>query len=370
MIKRMIIMLLLVGLLLGGIFAFIDFKGKMIKQFMAAGSNPVQTVSSIDAQSAPWQTTLTAIGTVKAEQLVDVSAEVAGVVSEIYFNQGDSVKAGEPLVQLRADDDLAKLDALKASAELMRLTYQRSQSQFNAKAISQQIVDNDKANLNIALANIAQQQALLAKKRINAPFSGQLGLRLIDIGKQLNAGEAIATLQALDTVYVDFYLPQQAIAQIKTGQSVDIKTDTYPEQSFKGVISVINPKIDSDTRNIQIRATLKNPAHKLLTGMYVNINLNVGDTRELITIPRTAISFNPYGSTVYLLKKDKEAYIAEQRFVTTGETRGDQIAIIKGLQGGEKVVTSGQLKLRNGSPAIIDNSVIPSNDEKPQPVDN
>lgn len=366
----MIIMLILVGLLLGGIFAFIDFKARMIKQFMAAGSNPVQTVSSIHVATTEWQTKLSAVGTVRAVQTVDVSAEVAGMVSEIFFEQGENVKAGEPLLQLRADDDLAKLEALKATVELAKLTYQRSQAQYNAKAISQQMLDNDRANLNIALANTAQQQALLAKKHITAPFSGQLGLRLVDIGQRLDVGTAITTLQALDTVYVDFYLPQQTLVQLKLGQAVDIKTDTYPEQNFKGVISVINPKIDSDTRNIQIRTTLKNPAHKLLTGMYVNINLTVGDNRQLITIPRTAISFNPYGATVYLLEKDKDTYIAKQRFVTTGETRGDQIAIIKGLQVGEKVVTSGQLKLRNGSPAVIDNSVVPSNDEKPLPIDN
>ena len=370
MIKRMIIMLLLVSLLLGGIFAFIDFKGRMIKQFMAAGSNPVQTVSSMDAQTSTWQTTLSAVGTVHAEQSIELSSEVAGRVSAIYFQQGALIKAGEPVLQLQADEDNAKLAALKASADLAKLTYQRSLAQFNAKAISQQLVDNDQANLSIALANIAQQQALIAKKQIVAPFTGQLGLRLIDMGKQLNAGEPITTLQALDNVYVDFYLPQQNLAQIKIGQTITVKTDAYPEQTYTGTIHVINPRIDTDTRNVQIRAILKNPRHQLLTGMYVNVSLIVGETAQLITVPRTALSFNPYGTSIFILEKQADKLIAKQRFVNTGQSRGDQIAIINGLQVGDKIVTSGQLKLRNGSPAVIDNTVQPSNETNPLPVDN
>jgi len=375
MIKRMLIMLVLTGLVIGGIFGFIAFKGRMIKQFMASQGEPPQTVSTITAGLLEWSPKLEAIGSLRAVQGTELSAEVPGIIAEIYFHQGDNVQAGEPLLQLRADDDIAKLKSLNATAELARITYLRDQSQFKAKAISEQTLDIDKANLNVATANVAQQQALLDKKLIRAPFSGQLGIRSVDPGQYLDAGATIATLQALDTIFADFYLPQQALAQLKTGQTVTVKTDTYPNQDFTGTISVINPKVDLNTRNVLVRASLKNPQHKLLPGMYATIQVAIGATERFITLPRTAITFNPFGATVFRVVsngqdgKDKDKLIARQAFVTTGETRGDQIAIIKGVNEGDIVVTSGQIKLRNGSPILVNNSIQPSNDASPQPKD-
>jgi len=375
MIKRMLIMLVLTGLVIGGIFGFIAFKGRMIKQFMASQGEPPQTVSTITAGLLEWSPKLEAIGSLRAVQGTELSAEVPGIIAEIYFHQGDNVQAGEPLLQLRADDDIAKLKSLNATAELARITYLRDQSQFKAKAISEQTLDIDKANLNVATANVAQQQALLDKKLIRAPFSGQLGIRSVDPGQYLDAGTTIATLQALDTIFADFYLPQQALAQLKTGQTVTVKTDTYPNQDFTGTISVINPKVDLNTRNVLVRASLKNPQHKLLPGMYATIQVAIGATERFITLPRTAITFNPFGATVFRVvsngqdDKGKDKLIARQAFVTMGETRGDQIAIIKGVNEGDIVVTSGQIKLRNGSPILVNNSVQPSNDAAPQPKD-
>jgi len=368
-------MLVLTGLVIGGIFGFIAFKGRMIKQFMASQGEPPQTVSTITAGLLEWSPKLEAIGSLRAVQGTELSAEVPGIIAEIYFHQGDNVQAGEPLLQLRADDDIAKLKSLNATAELARITYLRDQSQFKAKAISEQTLDIDKANLNVATANVAQQQALLDKKLIRAPFSGQLGIRSVDPGQYLDAGATIATLQALDTIFADFYLPQQALAQLKTGQTVTVKTDTYPNQDFTGTISVINPKVDLNTRNVLVRASLKNPQHKLLPGMYATIQVAIGATERFITLPRTAITFNPFGATVFRVVsngqdgKDKDKLIARQAFVTTGETRGDQIAIIKGVNEGDIVVTSGQIKLRNGSPILVNNSIQPSNDASPQPKD-
>ena len=372
MIKRMIIMLIVAGMVLGGIFWFINFKGRMVKEFMLSQGEPLQTVSTTKAGYLEWLPKLEAVGSIQAVQGADLSAEVSGIVAEIHFKQGDNVKIGTPLLQLRADDDIAKLESLKATAQLARITYKRDQAQFFAEAISKQTLDIDKANLDVAVANVTQQQALADKKLIRAPFTGRLGVRLVDVGQYLEAGTAIGTLQALDTIFVDFFLPQQALATLKIGQKVTLKTDAYPAQDFTGNITVINPKVDINTRNVQVRATLKNPGHKLLPGMYATVNITTGQALRYITLPRTALAFNPFGSTIYLVEtkglddKGNPKLIAKQIFVTTGESRGDQIAVLKGVNEGDIVVTSGQIKLRNGAPVVVDNSVQPSNDAAPQ----
>ncbi|MEI6269670.1 MAG: efflux RND transporter periplasmic adaptor subunit [Methylococcaceae bacterium] len=375
MIKRMIIMLIVVGLILGGIFGFISFKGRMIKEYMTSQGVPLQTVSTITANSLEWLPKLEAVGSLQAVQGANMSAEVAGIVEKIYFKQGDNVKVGTPLLQLRAYDEIAKLESLKASAQLARITYNRNQAQFSVNAISKQTLDIDKANLDVAIANVGQQQALVDKKLILAPFTGRLGIRLVDVGQYLEAGTAISTLQALDTVFVDFFLPQQALESLKISQKLTLKTDAYPAQTFTGDITVINPKVDIDTRNVQVRATLINPDHKLLPGMYANVTIATGLAHRYITLPRTTITFNAFGSTVYRVDANgqdetgKPKLVAKQSFVTTGDTRGDQIAILTGVKEGETIVTTGQLKLRNGSPVIVDNSIQPSNDATPQPKD-
>ena len=375
MIKRMIIMLIVVGLILGGIFGFISFKGRMIKEYMSSQGVPLQTVSTITANTLEWSPKLEAVGSLQAVQGANMSAEVAGIVEKIYFKQGDNVKVGTPLLQLRAYDEIAKLESLKASAQLARITYNRNQAQFSVNAISKQTLDIDKASLDVALANVGQQQALVDKKLILAPFTGRLGIRLVDVGQYLEAGTAISTLQALDTVFVDFFLPQQALEALKIGQKVTLKTDAYPAQTFTGDITVINPKVDINTRNVQVRATLNNPDHKLLPGMYATVTIATGLAHRYITLPRTTITFNAFGSTIYRVDANgqdetgKPKLIAKQSFVTTGDTRGDQIAILTGVNEGETIVTTGQIKLRNGSPVIVDNSIQPSNDATPQPKD-
>ncbi len=375
MIKRMIIMLIVVGIILGGIFGFIAFKGRMIKKFMSSQGMPLQTVSTITANYLEWLPKLEAVGSLQAVQGANMSAEVAGIVEKIYFKQGDNVKLGTPLLQLRANDDIAKLESLKATAQLARITYNRDQAQFSVNAISKQTLDIDKANLDIAVANIAQQQALVDKKLIRAPFAGRLGIRLVDVGQYLAVGTAISTLQALDTLFVDFFLPQQALKSLAIGQKVTFNTDVYAGQTFTGDITVINPKVDINTRNVQVRASLNNPDHKLLPGMYAAVNIATGQAQRYITLPRTTITFNAFGSTVYRVEnngqdeKGKPQLIAKQSFVTTGDARGDQITILSGVKEGETIVTTGQIKLRNGSPVTVDNSIQPSNDATPQPKD-
>ena len=375
MTKRMVIMLVAVSILFGGIFGFKAYKGYMMGKFMASRGAPLQTVSTIKAGYRAWQSKLEAVGSLRAVRGTNLSPEVPGIVSAIYFRQGADVKAGALLLKLDAGSDIARLQSLKAVAELAKTTYRRDKAQFQVKAVSQQTLDTDAANFKKALADVAEQGALVDKKFIRAPFSGRLGIRAVDLGQYLNAGSVIVTLQALDPIYMDFYLPQQALAKIRVGQKVMVETDTYPGQVFTGRIKVINPQVAIATRNIEVRARLNNPGHKLLPGMYATVNVISGKPRRYITLPQTAITYNPYGNLVYLVEKQgvdkhgKPKRVAKQMFVTTGDTRGDQVAIIKGVKEGDIVVTSGQIKLRNGSPVLINNSILPSNNPNPTPND-
>jgi membrane fusion protein, multidrug efflux system len=374
--RRMVIMLVAVGVVLGTIFGFQLFKGIMIKRFMSALSNPSQTVSTAKAGYSAWQPSIEAIGSLRAVKGADLSLEVSGVVDSISFNSGDDVEQDALLLKLRSDDDAAKLESLQATAELNQITYDRDQKQFKLQAVSQATLDTDAANLKNANAQVAQQQAILDKKTLRAPFAGHLGIRAVDLGQYLSAGTVIVTLQALDPVFMDFFVPQQSMDQIRLGQTVTVKVDAYKDQSFTGEISAVNPKVDSSSRNVQIRATLKNADHRLIPGMYATVNIATGTPRNYITLPQTAIAYNPYGDTIYIVDRKgagadgKPQLIARQSFVTIGPTRGDQVAVLKGVNDGDEVVTAGQLKLRNGSPILIDNSITPSADAAPNvPLD-
>jgi len=291
------------------------------------------------------------------------------------LNDADLVVLVIDATKWTAEDDLAKLHSLKANAALARITYERDVRQLKAQAVSQQTVDTDEQNLKSIEAQVAQQQAQVDYKFIRAPFAGRLGIRQVDLGQYLAAGTTIVTLQSLDPIFVDFYLPQQALDQIKVGQTVEANVDTYPKQNFSGSITAINPKVDPNTRNVQVRATLKNPDHKLLPGMFATVDIDIGAPQLQVTLPQTAITYNPYGNTVYIVDdKGKDAdgrpqLVARQTFVTTGATRGDQVAVLSGVKQGDVVVTSGQIKLHNGSPLAIDNSVKPTADANPLPVD-
>jgi membrane fusion protein, multidrug efflux system len=376
MIKRMLIMLVLFGVVLGGLFGFKVFVNGKIKEAMAGMANTPQTVSAAKAESSDWQPTIDAVGSLRAVRGADLSLEVSGVVEEILFQSGDEVQAGQILLRLRAEDEIAKLQSLEATAQLAQITYDRDVQLFKARAISQAVVDNDEANLRNFKAQVAQQKAIVDKKTLRAPFAGRLGLRQVDLGQFLSAGTVIATLQSLDPIFVDFLLPQQAVAQLTVGAKVEAKIDAFPDRMFTGKITAINPKIETASRNIQVRATLPNADQKLLPGMFATVQLETGAAQRLITLPQTAVSYNPYGSLVYLVDdkgKDpdgKPQLTARQVFVTTGATRGDQVAILKGVAEGDMVVTSGQIKLRNGVPVVVDNRVVPKNDPAPKIVDN
>ncbi len=370
MTKRMVIMLIAAAVVFGGIFGFQAFKAAMIKKFMSAMSAPPQTVSVTKAELSDWQSRIEAVGSLRAVRGADLSLEVSGVVDTISFQSGDDVEQGTPLLKLRADDDTAKLASLQATAELNQIIYDRDQKQLKILAVSQATIDTDAANLKNAKAQVDQQQAMLDKKFLRAPFAGHLGIRQVDLGQYLGAGTAIVTLQALDPIFMDFFVPQQAVDQVRIGQTVAVRVDAYKDQTFPGEISAINPKVDASTRNIQVRATLKNADHKLLPGMYATVDIATGAPQKYVTLPQTAITFNPYGNTVYVIDNKggadgKPQLVARQTFVTTGSTRGDQVAIIKGVEANEMVVTAGQIKLHNGSLVLIDNSIIPTADASP-----
>jgi membrane fusion protein, multidrug efflux system len=374
--KRMVIMLIAVAVVFGGIFGFQAFKAMMIKKFMSSMAQPPQTVTALKASNSPWQPNLEAVGSLRAVKGADLSLEVSGVVDSISFNSGDDVNEGTVLLKLRSGDDEAKLESLQATADLNQITYDRDQKQFKLQAVSQATIDTDAANLKNAQAQVAQQQAILDKKTLKAPFAGHLGIRAVDLGQYLGAGTVIVTLQALDPIFVDFFVPQQSIDQLKLGQPVAIKIDAFKDQTFPGEISAINSKVDAATRNVQIRAALKNADHKLIPGMYATVDISTGAPQNYVTLPQTAITYNPYGDTVYIVDdKGKDAsgksqLVARQNFVTTGTTRGDQVAILKGVNEGEMVVTSGQIKLHNGSMVLIDNSIQPTADASPRvPLD-
>ena len=376
MTKRMVIMLATVAVVFGGVFGFQMFKAAMIKKFMSQMAQPAQTVTAGKASFSAWQPKIAAVGTLRAVKGADLSLEVAGVVDQIAFNSGDDVESGVLLLKLRSDDDLAKLQSLQATAELNEITYERDQKQFKLQAVSQATIDTDAANLKNAKAQVAQQQAILDKKTLRAPFAGHLGIRAVDLGQYLGAGTVIVTLQALDPIFMDFFVPQQAVDQVKIGEQIAVKVDAYKDQTFAGEISAINPKVDASSRNVQVRATLKNADHRLLPGMYATVEIPTGAPENLITLPQTAISFSPYGDTVYIVDDKgagadgKPQLVARQSFITTGATRGDQVAVLKGVGEGDLIVTSGQLKLHNGSSVLIDNTVAPTADAAPSvPLD-
>jgi len=376
MIKRMVIMLVAVAIVFGGIFGFQAFKAAMIKKFMSAMSAPPQTVAASKAAFSEWQPQIEAVGSLRAVKGADLSLEVSGVVDSISFNSGDDVEEGALLLKLRAGDDAAKLDSLQAMADLSDITYERDLKQFKLQAVSQATLDTDSANLKNAKAQVAQQQAILDKKFLRAPFTGHLGIRAVDLGQYLGAGTVIVTLQALDPIFLDFFVPQQSVDQIRLGQAVAVKVDAFKNETFAGEISAINPKVDASSRNVQIRATLKNADHRLIPGMYATVGISTGAPQNYITLPQTAITYNPYGDTVYIVdskgadNSGKPQLVARQTFVTTGATRGDQVAVLKGVGEGDMIVTSGQIKLHNGSAVLIDNSIMPTADASPNvPLD-
>jgi membrane fusion protein, multidrug efflux system len=371
---RLTLVLLAVALVAGGLIKFQQFKAGILKQVVASIRSEQPTVATAPASLQQWQSRESAVGTARASNGADLAAEIGGVVDQINFESGQTVAAGTVLLRLRPNDDAAKLAQLQANADLANVTLQRDQKQLAAHGVAQATVDSDAANLKVTRAQVDAQQAVMAEKVIRAPFAGRLGVRQVDLGQFIAAGTAIVTLQQLDPMFVDFYLPQQALGQTADGQVVEVTADAWPGRTFQGHISSLNSKIDPSSRMLQVRASAANPDGALLPGMYVNVSIATGEPRSLVTIPAAAVAYNPYGSLVYIVHDDKDAqgkdeHVVKQQFVTTGEARGDQVSILKGVTATDVVVTAGQLKLHNGSVVKIDNAVQPTDNPAPTPQD-
>jgi membrane fusion protein (multidrug efflux system) len=371
---RLTIVLLALALLAALLIGFHFIKANILKGVTAGIQAQQPTVATVAARLEPWQSALSAVGSLRASNGADLSPEIGGIVDDIRFESGQDVAAGAVLLHLRPNDDAAKLQQLQAAAELDEITYKRDLLQLKAQGVAQSTVDTDAANLKVARAQVAAQQAVINEKTIHAPFAGRLGVRQIDLGQYVAPGTAIVTLQALDPMFVDFYLPQQALSQISVGQRVSVSVDAYPGKTFSGEVTSLNAKVDATSRMLQVRASVANPDRTLLPGMFASVSAATGAPTSLVTIPQTAVAYNPYGSLVYVIQDKagadgKSQKIAHQQFVTTGATRGDQVSIVKGIGANDVVVTSGQLKLHNDIAVQVDNHVKLPDDAAPVPVD-
>jgi membrane fusion protein (multidrug efflux system) len=318
---------------------------------------PPATVAVATAVQSAWQPYLEAIGTLVATQGVFVSAEIAGKVREIHFESGEPVEADAMLLQLDDSVEQAEVQGLIAEAGLGKLEFERAAQLLSEKLGSQADHDRTRANLQKTRADLAAKQALLEKKAIRAPFPGILGIRQVDVGAYLEPGDTIVSLQQLDPIYADFSLPERYQSSVSPGQQIKVQVKAWPEAEFDGVISAIEPRIDTNTRSVRIRATLANPDLLLRPGMFAEVRLLLPTRGKLVTVPQTAIMYNPYGDAVFVVQQGDAGLVVEYRQVQTGVVRDGRIEISSGLQAGERVVSAGQLKLRNGMPVSIDDSV-------------
>ena len=397
--KRMLIM---IGAVLALIAVIAGIKVLLVMRMLSAMKPPPPAVVTTAKTSyQEWQPELRAVGTLRAARGADLALDVAGLVARVNVRSGEDVKSGQLLLELVATDEVANLHQLEAQAALSQVTYERTKKEIAVHVIAQADYDQAAADLKVKQAAVAQQQAIIAKKQLRAPFAGRAGIVTINPGSYLNSGAVIVTLQELDPVYVDFFLPQKDLAQAQVGRKASLTLDAFPGRTFVGTVNAVSPKIDTDTRNVLVEARVPNPDRVLSPGMFVNVAVDAGSQQRYLTLPQTAIIYNPYGETVYVVRtksqfdaeqaaaaaKDADpvikqpaskppakgaqlspdAQVVEQTFVSTGPTRGDQVAILSGLDPGIEVVTSGQIKLKNGAPVRIDNSVRPADNPHPTP---
>ena len=397
--KRMLIM---IGAVLALIAVIAGIKVLLVMKMLSAMKPPPPAVVTTAKTSyQEWQPELRAVGTLRAARGADLALDVAGLVAHVNVRSGEDVKSGQLLLELVATDEVANLHQLEAQAALSEVTYERAKKEIAVHVIAQADYDQAAADLKVKQAAVAQQQAIIAKKQLRAPFAGRAGIVTINPGSYLNSGAVIVTLQELDPVYVDFFVPQKDLAQAQVGRKASLTLDAFPGRTFVGTVNAVSPKIDTDTRNVQDEARVPNPDRVLSPGMFVNVAVDAGSQQRYLTLPQTAIIYNPYGETVYVVRtksqfdaeqaaaaaKDADpvikqpapkppakgaqlspdAQVVEQTFVSTGPTRGDQVAILSGLDPGIEVVTSGQIKLKNGAPVRIDNSVRPADNPHPTP---
>lgn len=357
LLKRIVIVLLLLVLLFGGVFWF---KQRQFQQMAAMfGPPPPAVVTATEVTAQDWRPRLDAVGTVTAIQGIAVANEVAGVVRDIAFESGQKVAAGDVLLRLDDAVDQAELRGLQAALGLAEVRYRRAARLIKDRSVSQSDLDAAKAELANAQAQVASRQAVIEKKVIRAPFDGEIGLRAVSLGQYLPAGSSIAPLVKLDPVYVDFSLPERHLPEVSVGLKVQVRVDAHRDRAFDGALAAIDPDVDASTRQVRLRAKLPNPDRLLRPGMFARVSLDLGRNEPVLTLPRVAITYAPYGDAVFVITEQDGKKIVQQRQVQTGAVIGDRVVIEQGLKAGEQVVLTGQVKLRNGAPVTIDNSVVP-----------
>jgi membrane fusion protein, multidrug efflux system len=336
---------------------------------------PPEAVTTIKVRQEEWPASLAAIGTVHAVRGVTVSADLPGVVESITFESGRPVREGEVLVRLDTRQERAQLAAAESQRDLARLNLDRARGLVGQGIVAQSELDRTSAEHQQAEARVGEIRATIDRKQIRAPFGGVLGIRQVNLGQYLNAGDPIVPLQSLDPLHVLFSVPQQQLGQVRVGGEVQVTAEGQPGGAAPGRITAINSVVDEATRNIQVEATLDNPGGRLRPGMFVQARVVVGETGSVLTLPASAISYAPYGDSVYVVDQMKGPAGApytgvRQQFVKLGGARGDQVAVLSGIESGAEVVTSGAFKLRNGAAVQVNNDVQPSNDPAPKPEDN
>jgi membrane fusion protein (multidrug efflux system) len=373
MMKRMFLMLLVVALVIG---ALATFKFRQVKTAMAQGASfqpPPESVTTTEARQVEWPATLGAIGSVTAAQGVIVSADLPGVVEKIYFESGRAVRAGQVLVKLDTRQEEAQLAAARSQLGLARLSLDRMRGLRDSGVIPVADYDRAAAEAQQGDARVNEILATIARKTIRAPFSGVLGIRQVNLGQYLNGGAPIVPLQALRPVYVNFSVPQQEVGRLKVGTAVRVKAQSSDLQAT-GRLTAVDSLVDEATRNVQVQATFDNADGRLHPGMYVEVQVQQGLSQVLVALPASAVSYAPYGDSVYVVQEmkgqDGKSYTGvRQQFVKLGASRGDQIAVLSGLKPGEQVVTSGVFKLRNGAAVQVNNQIQPANSATPNPQD-
>jgi membrane fusion protein (multidrug efflux system) len=373
MATRFILTAVVLAILLGGLgyFQFVA-RPQMIREFLSQMTPPPATVTAEPARSERWVERLTSIGTLIASQGIDITSQVAGIVSEVSIESGAEVEHGTKLVQLDIAVELADLASGKATQREAEVAYERQAELIQKKVTSEANLDTARAKRDTAQAAVKRIEAVIAQKAISAPFSGRLGIRKVERGQYVSAGMPLVSLQALDPIRADFPVPEQQIGKLRVGQPVELTVDAYPGQVFKGEIQSLDARVAQDTRTLLVRAILPNKERRLLPGMFANVTVLVGAPVDVVTVPRTAVTYSLYGDSVYVVKpalakdgksppaatgqNDEAALIAERRFVKTGQVREDRVAIASGLAVGEQVVTTGQIKLNPGAAIRIDNT--------------
>ncbi len=353
-------------------------KGLQIFSMIKMGKSmvmPPTTVTSAKVQKGDWAPSLRAVGSINPVQGATIGAELAGMVSEIGFESGRPVKKGDLLVKLDASAEQAQLRSAQADAELAKADFERARGLAEGRVISKAEMDSAAAKFTQRKAAVDNMQSVIDKKEIRAPFDGIAGIREVNPGQMVPVGQKLVTLQALDKVFVDFSLPQQALGSLKVGLPVKVTTDAIEGREFDGTLSAINSAIDPATRSISLQATIDNADHALRAGMFARVQVLLPETKPTLFIPATAVAYAPFGNSVYLIeqKKDektgKDALVLRQQFIRTGETRGDFIAVTEGLQEGDEVVSTGVFKMRNGMDVAVDNNLAPKAEEAPTPAD-